>query len=92
LGGFLNETVATWLILAVHKLLKVLAIEVNEPQKYLGRWSWLKQFGVNSNYKMFGSPIAISAITLQTSFPELLSLFNQYQQKYGSVETANQRV
>jgi hypothetical protein len=29
-----------------------------------------------------GQP-AVSAIPLQTSFPELLSLFNQYHQKYG---------
>jgi hypothetical protein len=75
----------------VHKLQKVLIIKVKEPRKYLGRGSLLKQFGVKSNYKFFGSPITISAVPLQISVPELLSLFNQYQQKYGGAEAANQR-
>jgi hypothetical protein len=32
---------------------------------------------------MCGSPIAITASTLKINFPELLSMFQQYQQKYG---------
>jgi hypothetical protein len=74
--------------LDVHRQ-KILLIEVKEPQKYLGRGNWLKQFAVNSSCKMYGSPIAISAVTLKTSFPELLSLFYQYQQKYGSAKAGN---
>jgi hypothetical protein len=73
----------------MHKLLKALIIDVKEPQKYLGRGSWLKQFGVNSNYKFYGSPVRISTVILRTSFAELLSVFNRYQQKYGA-EAANQ--
>jgi hypothetical protein len=68
---------------------KFLLIAVKEPQKYLGRGSWLKQLAVNANYKMCGSPITISAIAMKTDFQELLSLFNQYQQKYGIAKADN---
>jgi hypothetical protein len=39
---------------------------------------------------MCGSPIAITANTLQIGFPELLSIFQQYQQKFGQALKASQ--
>lgn len=66
---------------------KFLIIELKEPEEYLGRGNWLKQLAVYANYKMCGSPITISATALKTGFSELLSLFNQYQQKYGNAKT-----
>jgi hypothetical protein len=64
----------------------MLIIEIKDPEKYLGRGNWLKKLAVNANYKICGTPITISAIALKASFFELLSLFNQYQQKYGGTK------
>jgi hypothetical protein len=61
-----------------------LIIEVKDPQKYLTRGNWLKRAATSASYKMCGSPITIPTVTLKISFPELLSIFNQYQQKYGN--------
>lgn len=44
-----------------------------------------------ANYKMCGSPIVISSSALKINFSELLSLFNQYQRKYGVDEEFVQR-
>jgi hypothetical protein len=60
-----------------------LIIEVKDPEKYLHRGNWLKRLAVNANYKLCGSPIAITPIVLKTDFSEVLSLFDQYRQKYG---------
>jgi hypothetical protein len=67
---------------------KFLAIKVKNPEKYLERGKGLKRLVVKANYKMCGSPITISAIALKISFPELVALFNQYQQKYGGAKSS----
>lgn len=61
---------------------KMLIIGVRDPRKYVERGSALKRLVNKANYKMGGSPIAISSIALQIDFPELLSLFDRYLQKY----------
>ena len=63
---------------------KMLVIKVRNPQKYIERGGLLKQTLNKANYNMCGSPIAISSNALRINFSELLSLFNQYQRKYGS--------
>jgi hypothetical protein len=68
---------------------KFLIIKVKDPQKYLDRGNRLKKLAITANYKMCGSPITISAIALKTSFPELLSLFDRYQQKYGNAKSSD---
>jgi hypothetical protein len=62
---------------------KMLIIAVRDPQKYVDRGSALKRTFNKANYKMSGSPVAISSVTLKIDFAELVSLFNQYHQKYG---------
>lgn len=62
---------------------KLLIIKVRDPQAYIARGSLLKQKLNKANYKMVGSPISISANTLAIKFSELVSLFDQYQRKYG---------
>ena len=49
-----------------------LAVEVHEPQKYLARASALMRPVVALNLKVFGSPIQISAATLDVEFEELV--------------------
>lgn len=61
---------------------KMLIIGVRDPRKYVERGSALKQLVNRANHKLGGSPIAISSIALQIDFPELLSLFERYLQKY----------
>jgi hypothetical protein len=62
---------------------KMLIIKVRNPEEFIQRGNVLKRAVVKINSKMSGSPIAISSNTLKTNFPELLSIFQQYQQKYG---------
>jgi hypothetical protein len=63
---------------------KMLIIKIRNPQKYIEGRGLLKQMLNKANYKMCGSPIAISSNALKIKFPELLSLFDQYQKKYGN--------
>jgi hypothetical protein len=62
---------------------KTLIIGVRDPQRYIGRGGALRRALNKSNYKMVGSPVAISSNTLKINFSELVSLFDQYQHKYG---------
>lgn len=68
---------------------KTLIILVKNPEAYVERGNPLKRAANKANYKMCGSPIAITSNTLQMSFPELLSLFQQYHQKYGQALPAS---
>jgi hypothetical protein len=70
-------------ILEIHKQ-KMLIIKVRNPQKYIERGGTLKQALNKANHKICGSPIAITSNALRINFSELLSLFNQYKQKYGN--------
>lgn len=62
---------------------KLLVIKLKDPQKYIERGSNLKQTLNKANYKLCGSPVAITSNTLKIGYAELLSIFNQYHQKYG---------
>ena len=63
---------------------KMLIIGVRDPQKYIDHGGALKRTLNNANYKMSGSPVSISSVTLKIDFAELVSLFNRYHQKYGA--------
>jgi len=62
---------------------QMLIIEVRNPETYIARASALKRFLNRANYKMCGSPIAISSNTLKIDLPALLSTFEQYHKKFG---------
>jgi hypothetical protein len=62
---------------------KMLIVMVRNPQEYMARGSLLRRTLNKANYKMVGSPISISSTALGINFSELVSLFDQYQQKYG---------
>lgn len=70
-------------IFEIHKQ-KMLIIKVRNPQKYIEHGGKLRRALNNANYKMCGSPIAITSSSLKIDFSELLSLFHQYKQKYGN--------
>lgn len=62
---------------------KMLVVVVADPRKYVGHGGALKRALNKANHKMAGSPITISSHALNVTFPELVSLFNRYLQKYG---------
>jgi hypothetical protein len=64
---------------------KLLIVKVRNPQEYIARGGSLKRTLNKANYKMVGSPISISPVGLEINFSELVSLFDQYQRKYGVV-------
>ena len=61
---------------------KMLIIGVRDPQKYIDRGSAVMRMVNKANQGMTGSPISISSAALKIDFPELLSLFDRYLQKY----------
>ena len=63
---------------------KMLVIEVRDPRRYIDRGGALRRALNKSNYKMVGSPIAVAPNTLKINFSQLVSLFDQYQRKYGA--------
>ena len=62
---------------------RCLTFYVIDPQKYIQRGNWLQQRAKNLNYKLYGSPIYISANTLKISLGELHSLVLNYHHRYA---------
>lgn len=64
-------------VLQIHKQ-KLLMLEVKNPQDYIDRQnSLLKRKGMELNYKMYGTPLSITANGLKIPFQELLALVTQ---------------
>lgn len=62
---------------------KMLIIHVADSRKYTDRGGALRRAFNRAGVKMSGGPISIPSSTLQISFPELISLFERYRQKYA---------
>ena len=57
---------------------KMLMLEVKNPQDYINRQNSLfKRKGMELNYKMYGTPLSITANGLKISFQELLTLVTE---------------
>lgn len=69
---------------------KMLIIGVGDPRKYIDRGGALKRALNKADSKMVGSPVAIPSVALKIDFPELVSLFNRYHQKYGGASAARE--
>ena len=63
---------------------KLLVIKVTDPERYIERGNRLKRALNRANHRMVGSPITVSSSALQISFAELVSLFEQYHEKFGA--------
>jgi hypothetical protein len=64
-------------VLEMHKQ-KLLMVEVKNPREYIDRQkSLLKRKGMELNYKMYGTPLSITANGLKMPFNELLTLVSQ---------------
>lgn len=63
---------------------RFLTVHVHNPESYLDRGNWLKRIANKANYKLYGSPVQISANGLKTNFDELLEIIEQQFKKYGN--------
>ena len=61
---------------------KSLIVHLTDPKKYTDQGNFLVRKLNQANTQFSGSPIYISATTLDIKFDELLDLFNGYLQKY----------
>lgn len=65
---------------------KFLMIIVKNPQEYIDKvTSPLKRNAMKMNYKIYGSPISISANALKTDFEKLQKLINEKMAEYKSL-------
>ncbi len=70
-------------------------LQVNNPQEYIDKQtSWIKRKSMTLNYKMYGTPICISATGLNIPFHELYTLVTEKfdEQKSIVVETSDARM
>jgi hypothetical protein len=69
----------------IHELQKqkMLIVLVKNQNKYIEVGNVIKRTLNRTNYKMCGSPIAITSNSLKINFDELLELSNEYFTKYG---------
>ncbi|HWJ29515.1 MAG TPA: STM3941 family protein [Flavisolibacter sp.] len=63
--------------LEIHKQ-RLVMLEVRNPQDYIDRQkNFLKRKSMAMNYKMYGTPLSISANGLKIPFPELLGIITR---------------
>jgi hypothetical protein len=62
---------------------QTLIVKVRNPERYIEAGNPLKRALNRANFKLCGSPIAITSTTLTIGFAELLDSCNQYHAKYG---------
>lgn len=63
---------------------KTLIVKVRNPAQYVEAGNPVKRALNRANFKLCGSPIAITSNTLTIGFSELLDICNQYHAKYGN--------
>ena len=63
---------------------RLLAFIVSDPEKYLGKGNVLHRFFVRMNYRMYGTPIFISAHSLKMNFEELERLIRDFHRRHGN--------
>jgi hypothetical protein len=62
---------------------QILFVRLVEPQKYIQIDGATQRSIAEMNYKLYGSPVAISSNALQINFTDLLKVVREYSDKYG---------
>ncbi|MBC3873970.1 STM3941 family protein [Undibacterium flavidum] len=62
---------------------KTLIVKIAKPERYIERGGFAKRALNRMNYKLCGSPIAITSNSLKIDFDELHNVCNAYFKKYG---------
>ena len=76
-GRILWEDIENISVLEMHKQ-KLLMLEVKNPREYIGRQNnLLKRKAMELNYRMYGTPISITANGLKLPFQELFTLVSE---------------
>jgi hypothetical protein len=65
---------------------RFIALVVRDPGKYLGKGNVLIRWFVEMNYKMYGTPILISAHSLKMRFDDLANQIEHFRRKHGNDE------
>ena len=63
---------------------KLLVVKLADPEKYIQTGGFGRRTLRAMNFKLCGSPFAISANSLKINFDDLVSLCNVYRAKYGN--------
>lgn len=63
---------------------KMLIVLLKNPDKYIEIGSAIKRTLNRTNFKMCGSPVAISSNSLKINFDDLLKMTNEYFTRYGN--------
>ncbi|MGH8621128.1 MAG: STM3941 family protein [Burkholderiales bacterium] len=63
---------------------RLLAVIVNDPEKYLGRGDILGRLFVKMNYKLYGTPIFISSHSLKVTFEDLEKQIQDFRTRHSN--------
>jgi hypothetical protein len=75
-GRVLWKDIESISVMKVHRT-RFLRIMVNNPKQYTKDKRGLRKFTINSNLRMYGTPVSINAVTLQCKFEELERLVRE---------------
>lgn len=85
-GRVLWSDIVNLSVIQIHKQ-KLIMLHVKNPQEYIGRQTSLfKRKSMELNYKMYGTPLSITANGLQTSFEDLLTILTDKLKEAGVIE------
>lgn len=62
---------------------RFITVRVRYPQRFMNKGHYLKKLLMKANLKLYGSPIQISANSLQIEFDHLLSSVEEYYERYA---------
>lgn len=84
IGGFLIrwEDIGRLQIKTIQKT-KFIIVHVKNPQFYLTQAGIFKRFWMNLNYKIYGTPIAITTNTMNISTEELIKMIRESKKEFN---------
>lgn len=83
-GHFIKWSDITRLDVEQVQKTKFILIYVSKPNDYLAQANRFKRFWLRANDKMYGTPVSISATSLQCDFDELLELIERRMENHAA--------
>jgi hypothetical protein len=80
--GFISWSDVTGFRVVKIQSTKFVLVYLRQPNKYLSKYSKLKQKLMGLNNKMYGTPFSITSTSLRCDFDELHSLLEKYLKNY----------
>lgn len=69
-------------VFEIHRT-KMLVLNLRDPERYIEKGGAVRRSMARANYRLCGSPIAITSAAVKLSFRELQELFEAYVRKYS---------